>query len=395
MTVKKSNVGLALGAALAVVALTVGSAGAAPVHVQVDQGGATEYGAGFSVGNGTDCFIVTPYHVVETAQKDEITVTDSQGHQSKANVFKESPHDDMALLKANSPESIECPADWPDGTAAAAAVKGAQWLTTRKVDGNGGLKQSRWFVASSSPDMLKLEPYGDKDQLQKGDSGSSVFADNVLVGMVVRAGTGDGSADVVSQARIFGLFNADVAPGARLVALLQPITYRKQENPYATVAAREFIGGRTPMALQEIALDPRRGPMTALPAVDQVPEGVDFVVLGSLVEISSTREANRNYKPPKAGGGEGSLGTRLLKSMGSALTGKNEDAPYYVNYNIDVDVQVLDVKKNSSARNLERLGLRFPQRPTDDAGELQKSAVQQAVTQALDRTFRKYGLPLR
>ncbi len=392
---QRSNAGLALATALAVATVTFASAGAGPVHVQVDQGGATEYGAGYSVGNGTDCFIVTPHHVVETAQKDEITVTDGQGHQTKANVYKESAQDDMALLKANSPGAIECPADWPDGTAAAAAAQGAKWLTARKVNGNGGVQQSRWFVASSSPDALKLEPYSDKDQLQKGDSGSSVFADNVLVGMVVRAGTGDGTADVVTQARIFGLFNADVAPGARLVALLQPITYRNQENPYATVAAREFIGGRTPLALQEIALDPRRGAMTALPAASQVPEGIDYVVLGSLVEIGSTREANKNYKPPKPNADEGSFGTRLLKSMGSALTGKNEDAPYYVIYNIDVDVQVLDVKKNSSARNLERLSFRFPQKPADDAGELQKSAVQQAVTQAMDKTFRKYGLPLR
>lgn len=368
---------------------------AAPVHVQVNQGGGTEYGAGYSVSNGTDCFVVTPHHVVETAEKDEITVTDSQGHQTKANVFKESPQDDMALLKVSAPGSIECPTDWPDGTAAGAAASGAKWLTARKVNGNGGVKQSRWFVSTTSPDTLTLEPYSDKDQLQKGDSGSSVYADNVLVGMVVRAGTGDGTADVVTQARIFGLFNADIAPGAQLVALLQPIVYRNQENPYATVAAREFISGRTPLALQEISIDPRRGPMTTLPQAGQVPKDIDYVVLGNLVEIGSVREANKNYKAPNAQKDDGSFGTRFLKSMGSVLTGKNEDAPYYMIYNVDVDVQVLDVRRNTSARNLERIAVKVPQRPSDNAAELQKSAVQQAVTQALDKTFRKYSLPLR
>ncbi len=378
-----------------VAALALTSALASPVHVKVDQGGGTEYGAGYSVSNGTDCFVITPHHVVATAQKDEITVTDSQGHQSRANVFKESPQDDMALLKVNTPGAIECPEDWPDGTAAVQAAKGAKWLTARKVDSGGRLQQSRWFASSTSADELVLEPYGDKDKLQKGDSGSSVYAEDTLVGMVVEAGTGEGTVNVVTQARIFALFNAEVAPSERLVALLQPILYRNQENPYATIAAREFIGSRTPLALQEIALDPRRGAMTSLPQASEVPEGIDYVVLGSLVEINTSREANKNYKPPKPNEDKGSFGSQLLKSMGSALKGKNEDAPYYVTYNIDVDLQVLDVRKNSSARNLERRALRFPQRPADDAREMEKSAVQQAVAQALDLTFRKYGLPLK
>lgn len=381
--------------ALSCLSCFLASATAAPVHVEVSQGGTTEYGAGISVSNGTDCFVITPHHVVETAQRDEITVTDERGRKVRANVLKESPENDAALLKTNEPGVIECPQDWNDGAAAAAAIQGAPFLTAKKVNGTGGARQSRWFVAGSTPETLTLEPYGEKDSFQKGDSGSAVFAANVMVGMVLEAGTGDRSATAITQQQIFALFNADVAQATALVALLQPIVYRNREEPYATVSAREFIGARTPLALQEVGIDPRRGPLTALPDAAQVPKGIDYVILGNIVDIGTQVERNPNYKPPNQQKDKDSFGSKLLKSLGSAVTGKHEDAPNFRSYNIDVDLQVLDVKRNSAARSLERVTLKYPQKQGDDPRELDKSAVQQAVANAMERTFRKYSLPLR
>jgi hypothetical protein len=373
------------------VASFAGAAVATPVHVQVDQGGKKEYGAGYSVSNGTACFVVTPHHVVETAQRDEITVTDAAGRQAVANVFKESPEYDAALLKVSEPVNIDCPQEWSDGARTEQSARSAEWLMARKVNGTGGMRQTRWFVSTVSGEELKLEPYGAKDRLEEGDSGSSVYAGEELLGMVVSTGTGDGTVTVVTQNQLFALFNAELAPSRQQVALLQPVYYRNQVNPYATVAAREYLGSRTPLVVQVAAPGPRAA--AALSSAEQVPAGVDFVVVGNILDVNTTREANPNYKPPSQRKDEGSIGTRLLKSLGDSLKGQSADARYYVTYNIDVEVQVLDVGRNSVARNLERRALRVPQRDGDDPRELEKSAIQQGVTQAMDLTFRKYGLP--
>jgi hypothetical protein len=50
--------------AAACAALTTLGANAGIVHIQVQQRAGTEFGAGYTVGRGQECFIITPFHVV-------------------------------------------------------------------------------------------------------------------------------------------------------------------------------------------------------------------------------------------------------------------------------------------------------------------------------------------
>src|SRR5262245_58955891 len=74
----------------------VQSALAGIVHIQIAKRSATEYGAGYTVGRGSDCFIITPFHVVQFAAADSISVTDTKGSTAKARLLKGSEEFDAA-----------------------------------------------------------------------------------------------------------------------------------------------------------------------------------------------------------------------------------------------------------------------------------------------------------
>ena len=82
---KRDCFAAAIGAALF---LAVEHASAGLVHIQVQQRAGMEFGAGYTVGRGSDCFVVTPFHVVQFAGTDSITVTDAKGSSAKARLLK-------------------------------------------------------------------------------------------------------------------------------------------------------------------------------------------------------------------------------------------------------------------------------------------------------------------
>jgi hypothetical protein len=368
---------------------------ASPVHIEVAQGRSTIYGAGFSVSNGDSCFVVTPKHVVETAQSNEITVTDGQGQKAKAEVVKLAPADDAALLKLSSNGAFDCAQPWADGMEAATAIRKAKWLIARHVDADGGIQQTRWFVANAGRELLALQPFSDKDALRKGDSGSALYADDVLVGMIVASDTKDANISAIPQAQLFSLFNNDLTAPKERVALLEPITFRNQPDTYATYAAREYLTKNTPLSVSEAPMSARGAPGRLPNAEPAVPEGVDFVVSGTIVEITQRQIANPNYKPnAQAQFNSASFGNKLLKSLSNTVLNKNETAPYLLVIDVDVEINVTDVKKHSVGRDLERRSIQVANDGTPRT-DLQQNAVQNAVTQAMDATFRKYGLPMR
>ena len=231
----------ALGGAVLISAAESALAGI--VHIQIAKRSATEYGAGYTVGRGSDCFIVTPYHVVQFAAADGISVTDTKGSTAKARLLKGSEEFDAALLQVAVPHTLDCPADWSDGSNAASAIGGAPFLVARKVDDNGRVMQTRLFAASTTREQIELQPFGKNDELREGDSGSALYAGADLVGLVTAVDTKTKQAKALTQAQIHGLFGADVLPGAARTAVLKPLTVRKAENPYATAAAHDYLTG--------------------------------------------------------------------------------------------------------------------------------------------------------
>jgi hypothetical protein len=284
------------------------------------------------------------------------------------------------------PHTLDCPADWSDGANAITAIGGAPFLVARKVDDNGRVMQTRFFASSTSREQVELQPFGANDQLREGDSGSTLYAGDQVVGLVVSVDTESKVAVALTQSQIHGLFGADVLPGARRTAVMQPFTFRRAEEPYATVAAREFLASAADLELLNLA------PGGA------VPDGVVYVVGGTIVDLTATRTANPNYKPPERADKDESLGRQLFRNLerkvtaevGEALN-RNTDAQYLQTFKIDVQVEITKVADNTKVVNLERRSYELAEAGVT-AADLQKTAVANAVREALAATLQKYPL---
>lgn len=383
----KANKRDCLGAVLgAVFLLTADAASAGLVHIQVQQRAGTEFGAGYTVGRGADCFVVTPFHVVQFAGADSITVTDAKGSSAKARLLKGSEEFDAGLLQVAVPHTLDCPADWSDGANAAGAIGGAPFLVARKVDDTGRVMQTRFFASSTSREQVELQPFGPNDELREGDSGSTLYAGDQVVGLVVSVDTKSGVALALTQSQIHGLFGGDVLPTARRTAVMQPFTYRRAEEPYASVAAREYLAGPADLELSSLAAD------------GSVPAGVDYVVAGQIVDLKAVRQANPSYKPPEKAADDGSLGRQLLRRLEQKVStevdealDRNSAAQYLQVFSVDVQVEITKVADNTKIVNLERRSYELPEIGAT-AAELQKTAVADAVRDALALTLRKYPL---
>ena len=376
--------GAVTGAALLLVRPDGASAGL--VHIQVQQRAGMEFGAGYTVGRGSDCFVVTPFHVVQFAGADGITVTDAKGSSAKARLLKGSEEFDAGLLQVAVPHTLDCPADWSDGANAITAIGGAPFLVARKVDDNGRVMQTRFFASSTSREQVELQPFGANDQLREGDSGSTLYAGDQVVGLVISVDTESKVAVALTQSQIHGLFGADVLPGARRTAVMQPFTFRRVEEPYATVAAREYLASAVDLELLNLA--PGGG----------VPDGVVYVVGGTIVDLTATRTANPNYKPPERADKDESIGRQLFRNLERKVTNevgealdRNTEAQYLQTFKIDVQVEITKVADNTKVVNLERRSYELAEAGVT-AADLQKTAVANAVREALAATLQKYPL---
>jgi hypothetical protein len=280
---------------------------------------------------------------------------------------------------------LDCPADWSDGSNAAAAIGGAPFLVARKVDDNGRVMQTRLFASSTSREQIELQPFGPNDELREGDSGSTLYAGDAVVGLLVSVDTKSHKATALTQSQIHGLFGADVLPTGKRTAVMQPFMYRRVENPYATATAREFLTGAS---IQLVNASANGAP----------PAGTQYVIAGEIMDVQTTRAANPNYKAPQKAPADDSLGKQLFrdleKKVNQSVDGaleRNTDAPYLRTYNVDVQVQITKVADGSKVQNLERRSIVLPENgPT--AADLEKTAVSNAVKQALELTLKKHPL---
>jgi hypothetical protein len=323
---------------------------------------------------------------VKFAAADSIVVTDAKGSSAKARLLKGSEEFDVGLLQVAVPHSLDCPADWSDGAGAAPAVSAAPFLVARKVDDAGRTMQTRLFAASTSREHIELKPYAQSEELREGDSGSTLYAGDQLVGLVLSVDTESRQAVALTQGQIHGLFGADVLPGARKKIVMQSFTFRRSEEPYATVAAREYLASAAGVELLGAVADAR------------VPAGAEFVIGGQIVDLNQTRRPNPDYKPAERKNEDESVGRQLFRTLERRLSSevnealdRNIDARYLHTFNIDVQVEITKVAGQTKVVNLERRSYEYPvtDSPTED---MQKTAVAAAVREALAATLQKYPL---
>ena len=361
---------------------------AALVHITVGGAGAEEFGAGYTVRRENECFVITPTHVVEYALPDEIRVTDAQGRIAGARLIKSNSEFDAALLQVDPQASIECNDDWENGSGEQQAINEAQFLVARKVDDNGTMSQSRLFPVTASREFLELEPLSGAGGMREGDSGSALYAGGRLVGMVISVDTATGMVRALTQNQIHGLYGADVLPQGLSRVAIAGIIYRRNDNPYASIAAREFVEANATMEVVDLPAD---GNAAAA--------GLDYVIRGEIIALNRARAANPDYERPEREQEEsGSIGRLLLQRLKERVeeemeetSEKNTTARYVSTFSIDIDFTIEDVSENRQIRTLERQSIRIFDEGQNST-EMTNNATGIAVRQALENIVSEYRL---
>src|SRR5688572_4885625 len=151
---------------------------------------AAESGQGVLRARGSDCFVLTPLHVIGTTLG-TIRVVGDQATEGKAELLREFPGD-LALLRLIDRGSLRCD-EWPplSGFGAMLQTQTGGHLTTREPDGSRTLMQVGFRGMDAQRVFVRPSTTG--DQLLKGMSGASLVINGALAGMLMSVENGDGN----------------------------------------------------------------------------------------------------------------------------------------------------------------------------------------------------------
>src|SRR5688572_15842083 len=146
-------------------ALLVGIAVFAPASVASAQGvfiQSTETGHGILRSRGTECFVLTPLHVIGNALG-PVRVIGERATEGKAELFREFPGD-LALLRVTEQGTLRCE-PWPPATNVSITLQSQAGghLTTREPDGSRTLMPV--MFRSIDVDRVFVRPTVAGDQL--------------------------------------------------------------------------------------------------------------------------------------------------------------------------------------------------------------------------------------
>jgi hypothetical protein len=155
------------------------------VHIQ-----ARQTGQGVLRGRGTECFVVTPYHVVE-GSTEAVRVSGGRSSQAKAEVVRQLPGD-LAILRVDTPGTLPC-VDWvpPDDLAGLLRGQNSGTLSMREADGSQTLMPVTF--RGLDDEMIFVRPTRPDDQISKSMSGGSLLVNGVVVGVLLSVDAGVGN----------------------------------------------------------------------------------------------------------------------------------------------------------------------------------------------------------
>ncbi len=359
--------------AIGLMCLILASQSAAePVHVGVDDFSGKTHGAGFSVKKGGECYVVTPLHVIAEASYEAITVTDRGGNTSKAVPTKRFAGSDIALLRVEDTAALQCGAEWKEPAGAERAVDQADFILAIKQDSNGKRTRNRFFLESSTSSSIELAPYSDRDSIRRGDSGSTLYANKKVVGMLLGVDPDTGLGRAIPQGHLYGLLKSDLTTDGKPRVALVPVILGRQENAYATSALRSLLSKGGGVDLVDAAYDPR----TAKPLV---PDSAEFVVVTRIIDMAYERVDNKNYKREKDRESSG------FKKFGDSLLGRNESERYFTKYVFDIETEIHDLRAKKVSRNLAQQPIQINK---GRSNQTDKEATHAAVGKMMEQTLK-------
>jgi hypothetical protein len=154
------------------------------VHIQ-----ARQTGQGVLRARGTECFVVTPYHVVDGSTQ-PARVTGGRLSQGKAELVRQLPGD-MAILRVDAGGNLPCP-EWAAADDLQTVLRGQSGgtLSVREADGSQTLMPVTF--RGLDDEAIFVRPARADDQITKSMSGGSLLVNGVVVGMLLSVTDGVG-----------------------------------------------------------------------------------------------------------------------------------------------------------------------------------------------------------
>jgi hypothetical protein len=239
----------------------------AGVHIQ-----ARQTGQGVLRGRGTECFVITPYHVVE-GSTEAVRVTGVRSSQAKAELLRQLPGD-LAILRVDNAGALPC-AEWPalDDFPGLLRGQSAGTLSMREADSSQTLVPVTF--RGIDDEAIFVRPTRSDDQISKSMSGGSLLINGVVVGILLSVEGGVGTVyqldDIMrvsagffsratprsGEARFAGEYNLGGAI-VRIQSSAAGLQYIHPGNPVHTLVSsgeRRFTSATIPGATVEFRLD--------------------------------------------------------------------------------------------------------------------------------------------
>lgn len=209
-------------------------------------------GGGYTIANGSQCFVITAAHVVKDSAEEmvrTVSVTDVRGMQRTATPIKESPTHDLALLKIDDPVGFLCNRVWSDGANARNEAKSSKEIFLERHNGAGDERRIQLkYAGNRGPAGLVFSAaYSSQTyKASQGDSGWPIFSiSGELLGIAESVSSGTSEVVALSQAVINATFASDVVSNRAYRILASQVTLNgRREYRSGTVSLLGVLQAR-------------------------------------------------------------------------------------------------------------------------------------------------------
>ena len=191
-----------------------------PPNVYVDGG---DTGQGVLRARGSECFLITPHHVVAKTLG-SVKITGERTVHGAAELLRVVPGD-IAILRVMERGTLPCP-EWNGAADVSALLRKASGghLSVKEADGTSTIVPVTFRTVDT--DTVEIRPSARGDEIRQGMSGASLIVNGALAGLLLTTNNGVGTVTRIDN--ILRLTESFFAPGAtadsatarRLVSLL-------------------------------------------------------------------------------------------------------------------------------------------------------------------------------
>jgi hypothetical protein len=163
-------------------------AAAEPVFVQ-----SQEDGQGFLRQRGSDCYLITPQHVLGPERSAELVGERAERYQG---ILERSYDPDLAILRV--PDRSDCPSRFPDGGALRELLRNTSSARLLTRSASGAVRQTGVEIIASDERFIRIRARSG-ERLFRGMSGSPLMIGRSTAGMLQSVDADSGSGTVLRQ----------------------------------------------------------------------------------------------------------------------------------------------------------------------------------------------------